>query len=202
MMAIDFEAYLTAPFRWPTEQDTLFAPATGGDNDALLSEDVDSRFFRMVDGYKRAADALVDAAAADPRNRDSLVYPIVFCYRHYLELVIKETISRYGPRVDINPDWLWQKHDITKLWGQFILLLERCGIGSAGEYTAQVGYCVAEFSNIDERSFSFRFPTDRAGKALSLNLSELDLTNLKDVKKGVSNYFSGICDHICDLRNA
>lgn len=47
----------------------------------------------MIDGYKMAADCLVDDADDSERKRNRLIYPIVFCYRHFLELSLKHVIA-------------------------------------------------------------------------------------------------------------
>ena len=42
--------------------------------------------------YKEAAEKLVKDVITSRRQRDTLVYPIVFLYRHYIELRLKEII--------------------------------------------------------------------------------------------------------------
>ena len=43
------------------------------------------RDYGYIDSYKTAADELVEKSGAE----DLLVFPVVFCYRQYLELVLK-----------------------------------------------------------------------------------------------------------------
>jgi hypothetical protein len=43
-------------------------------------------------GYRTAADALIERVAG--MDQDALVYPIVFCYRQYLELLLKSRHRR------------------------------------------------------------------------------------------------------------
>ena len=49
----------------------------------------------MAEGYKRAADLLIERAKESTQLRNMLVYPIVFCYRHYLELTLKAMLATY-----------------------------------------------------------------------------------------------------------
>jgi hypothetical protein len=43
-------------------------------------------------GYRNAGDVLVERVEQDRGEADALVYPIVFCYRQYLELMLKDTL--------------------------------------------------------------------------------------------------------------
>lgn len=106
-----FEDLLHQPFRWPTAGDRLFAPSTRRLGDALVgSYSLSSQLY----GYKLAADLLVEHATVERPDRDLLVYPAIFCYRHYLELSLKMIIQEYGPSVGIEPNW--KDHGLEKLW--------------------------------------------------------------------------------------
>ena len=43
-------------------------------------------------GYQRAAELLVQYVDCEKQYQDTLVFPIIFLYRHYLELILKDTI--------------------------------------------------------------------------------------------------------------
>lgn len=44
-------------------------------------------------GFHMGADALVQRVVDKRADQDWLVFPIVFCYRHYLELLLKDIIA-------------------------------------------------------------------------------------------------------------
>jgi hypothetical protein len=48
-------------------------------------------------GYMTAGAALIDEVQRQPHNRNLLLYPILFNYRHGLESVMKWTVERRGP---------------------------------------------------------------------------------------------------------
>ena len=76
-------------------------------------------------GYKRAADFLVERVSQERRHQDTLVYPIAFLYRQYLELRLKELIHNGNMLLDIP---LMEKnlhHGIDKLWEQCRDILEK-----------------------------------------------------------------------------
>jgi hypothetical protein len=70
---------------WPKKGQTLFCSAKDGWNNACLNWGFDN-LETICTGYLRGADLLVDHAIATRRNQDLLVYPIIFQYRHYIEL--------------------------------------------------------------------------------------------------------------------
>lgn len=77
------------PLRWPSRGDRLFLSAALTENNAEIHGSAESRAVFMMNGYRLAADRLVDEALADRIDRHDLVYPIVFCYRQFLELSLK-----------------------------------------------------------------------------------------------------------------
>jgi hypothetical protein len=47
----------------------------------------DERKYRLLQGYKRAGDILIQNALADLYDRDSLIFPAIFNYRHLLSCI-------------------------------------------------------------------------------------------------------------------
>src|SRR5436305_1442713 len=81
-----FGEILDAPYHWPAAGDRLFTAATEDEGGAGIEQSAYSRFVFMTNGYKDAADMLVQEALADPLSRYDLIYPIIYCYRQYIEL--------------------------------------------------------------------------------------------------------------------
>ena len=78
-------------FAWPSKADRLLRPE--GDWTKMVSfehHDI-ARHVHIWDGYIRAGAALIEQCeCSDSRlDRHELVYPILFCYRHGLELAMK-----------------------------------------------------------------------------------------------------------------
>jgi hypothetical protein len=46
------------------------------------------------EGYRKGAQILVRAVEETQSDQDFLVYPIVFLYRHHIELALKRVIKR------------------------------------------------------------------------------------------------------------
>ena len=62
--------------------DRLLSPG----RDAWLAGSGDERNYRLLRGDKRASDILVEQALNDVSDRDSLVFPVLFNYRHFIEI--------------------------------------------------------------------------------------------------------------------
>lgn len=62
-------------------------------NNACLKVGHDE-FYRYADGYKRAANILVDHVDQNNCDQDFVAFPVLFLYRHYIELKLKEIIQK------------------------------------------------------------------------------------------------------------
>ena len=134
---------------------------------------------RYVDGYKNAADYLVDSAAA--RNeRDSLVFPTVFLYRHYLEIQLKDILRMlylYDGKICKIPN----DHNLVTLWKKVRPLMERVyDDPRSSDKNDHIEARIEEFSQLDERSYAFRYPVDTKGE---INFKDEVLEEGKNVRQ-------------------
>jgi len=194
-----FEKILNTEFRWPKIGDLPFVMAADPLSNASIANDSSARLLAMTDGYRRAADLLVKQAESNDADRDFLVYPIIFNYRHFLELSLKYLLATHGPRVGIEPNW--KTHDLLVLWEEFYDMLQRFGTNDPDEVDPIVASTVLEFAKIDPGSYSHRYPVDCFGKPLPVTHADLHLATLADVINGVSGYFSGTDGFLSDLVN-
>jgi hypothetical protein len=196
---IDFTEILTRRIRWPTLGDVLFQPSDKWMGDAVLADHKHTRLVLMTDGYKRAADLLVREATENRAMRDFLVYPIIFSYRHFLELSLKYLLATFGPSLGHVADW--NEHDLAKLWPKVVEVMDAYS-STEDEARPHVAACIAEFAKIDERSMTFRYPTNRKGNPLPLGFDRLDLEQLRDVMDGLAGYFNGVDGYLSSLKDA
>jgi hypothetical protein len=185
----DVDWSLDMDFPWPTPGQRPFLDGTRWLRDAKVADDIDERIYRMPEAYKRAADLLVQGAVNDRAHRDFLVYPIIFCYRHFLELQLKCLLHEYGGLVGVKANWA--DHGLNRLWPPFREMLLRFD-GHDDEAIGVVGECVADFATVDPGSFSFRYPTGKAGRPMSHAIRRIDLMNLYRVMGSVSSFFLGL----------
>lgn len=190
----EFQDLTGSTIIWPKPGDVAFTPASRGLG-AEVSQDRHGRLVMMMTGYKEAADHLVQKTVDEPYQRNSLVYPILFNYRQFVELNLKYLIASYGATVGIKANW--QSHDLGKLWGIFQTMEDAYAIEDHDHANRAVAGIVGEFAKIDPKSFTFRYPVDRDGKLVPVTEDVLDLGRLKEVMAAVEGFFSG-CDRYLD----
>jgi hypothetical protein len=195
-----FSSILTEEFRWPRQSDSPFAQSTEWQANAYIDRHGHGRFVMMMRGYKEGADLMVQRTCEDRRLRDSLVFPIIFNYRQFVELSLKYLIATYGPTVGVPARW--KTHELIALWNAFAKVLQKYGHPYPNEGDLATAKIIAEFAKVDPRSDSYRYPVDRDGEAISLSHEEVDLTVLFDVMKAVDHYFTGCDGYLSDLQSA
>lgn len=143
--------------------DPIFAPDEDGYNNACLNWTHDT-FELYVIGYKEAADALVKQVMASGNNQDSLVFPICFLYRQYIELRLKEVI-RSGRTLLEESGGFPQHHKLQHLWEVAVSILKK--VYAENPHPPDLftipAHVVTEFSKLDPDSFAFRYPIDKQG---------------------------------------
>lgn len=119
-------------------------------------------------GYAEAAQRLSDSLLAAPGFGDNNAYPVVFLYRHALELYLKGVIMRGNHLVG-----LWDEaefyerlkadHRLIPLYEAAKRLLERSFPGDTGlqDLIKNLGVVVADLDAVDPGSYNFRYPVNK-----------------------------------------
>ena len=109
----DYSAFDRFNERWPKKGDRIFSPG----RDGWIANSVGERVYRLGKGYKLAGDALVENSLGDANDHDNLIYPILYCYRHYIEIALNEIIEKHGPW--LGPSLKEKNHGLRDLWKLF-----------------------------------------------------------------------------------
>lgn len=179
--------------RWPSLDDKAFvsSPPCYG---ASTAEDGQERLWRLVRGYRKAADLLVRETEISAWERRDLIYPIVFNYRHSIELAFKKLIENHGCSVGQAANF--QSHNLDALWPKCRFIMEHYNPGADPEPLEILARVVQEFSEIDPKSVLFRYALDRNGVLLESKLGYIDLVNLRNVMAGIHNFLECVDWHI------
>ncbi len=149
-------------------------------------------------GYKEAADVLVAKALEKRYHLDTFVYPILFLYRHYLELRMKELIKSGNSAIS-KPVRVPNDHRLDNLWGVCRrILLEVWPDGD--EYLRSTDKCIREFSKIDPTSEAFRYSRLRRGQKSLQGVTHINLRKIRDVMEEVSALLDGASYGIDEYR--
>ncbi|HBH9480592.1 TPA: hypothetical protein KYC81_004277 [Escherichia coli] len=112
-----------------------------------------------TEGYRRAADILINHIDESGRDQDFLVYPVLFLYRHHLELLIKQIIGLALALAEDPDKHQYKKddHNLNNLWPvaqKLILEVDDCYRPSDFRLVKEV---VKALHQADERATDFRY---------------------------------------------
>jgi hypothetical protein len=155
--------------------------------------------------YKNAADILLDKLQKRERPFHTQ-FAIIFLFRHYIELMLKEIILNNREVVDEKYSFP-EGHDIYKLWKDCRKLLEAADKLTDQTFTQTQNYHdevisaynlleegLNKFAKIDPDSERFRYPVDKHGQPRKIDnnlLSEL-LKELPKLMQQISDTLEAI----------
>lgn len=155
-------------------------------------------------GYKEVADNFISHIIANDEiasTLDTVIFPIIFLYRHYLELRFKQililcnTITNQEaailPSHNLKLLWNSSKSELTKVISNFDVL---------SHDMKHIDEIVNEFSLIDSTSTSFRYPIDTKGNK---NLETVSHINFRTICEKMDQLvLEGIVDMLYDYIDA
>lgn len=161
----------------------LFMPDDDWQNNAKLN--ICHGLDLFAEGYKKAADVLVTYVKESEQDLDYLVYPIVFLYRHYLELIFKEIIQE-GNQLLVGNNSIPHGHKLNDFWGQVKHIINVIWPNKAVDEFRHIDHIVNEFCAVDLRSDSFRYPVNKSGDN---QLSHLSLLNVRHLSEEIDKAY-------------
>lgn len=192
----NFEGLLNMSNRWPKKGDCLLRKTDDWKAGVSFSNDGMSRHVHIWDGYMSAGEALVEDCRQNPQERHFLIYPILFTYRHALELAMKWVLTMYGGYAfeDI------AHHDLWQLWKRCREVIDTAGQDDGSMDTVQA--IIKEMHDLDKSALAFRYGVDKNNKPPKLPGERYDLENIRDVMLGVAHFFNGADGMLSDLAGA
>src|SRR5262249_35172807 len=157
----------------------------------LQTSSIIGNWLVYAEAYKDAADRLVDRLVGNPEE-DALVCPILFLYRHYLELTLKYQaygIENIAPQ-EI-PGKIDTKHNLLALWQYIRKYCDSTGFNFGKEALDTVEHCIVEISELDPISMTFRY-SHKLDKQEHTLPSHIDVENCKVVIEKLKNFFNEI----------
>jgi hypothetical protein len=171
-------------------------------NNARLDIGSEGASLAYMKGYQRGAELLVQHVTEHHLDKNVLVYPIVFLYRHHLELALKRIIRR-SPRL-LNRELTQneidhlERHRLNVLWDDlkpmFTEIFEAVGWNKPETADVEgVDDYVRQLSAVDLDSFSFRYPHSKKGeRSLPEDLKHVNLRHFVELMSRIASYIDGI----------
>ena len=189
---------------WPEQNDKLFTVNKYLWLNAYIEQHPDVNWTLYIYGYKQAGDILVGYLEDNDLDTNILIFPIVFLYRQYLELHLKQIIRDGNVLLHYTSDFP-KIHDLSELWNNCKRIIEEVYPDNSEQYAKDLGVverCILEFSDRDPNSIAFRYPTDKSNKpSLSDDLRYIDLHNLAKVVDKIYSLLLGAGDGISEYLN-
>lgn len=162
-----------------------------------------------TEGYLRGAQKLVQHVVETGRDQDLLVYPIIFLFRHHVELVLKRIIARAPYLMDREPTDVEKrhlgKHRLDLLWTDlkpmFSTIFQKAGWGTPDREDIEgVDDYVRQLQELDPDSFSFRYARTKDGsRTLPSHFKRVNVQHFAEMMERLSAYLDGIdsaTDHL------
>jgi len=154
----------------------------GWENAVLPASAIDWHSYAYC--YRRAADELVAIFTPPAIGPDGMLLPILFLYRHYLEVSLKGLIIDCADVLGVQaaPPG---RHDLSEIWSRLAPLLTRALPGSNDEWLARLETLVTEFQKLDPTSQTFRYPVGKDGRLQLVAGFQVSLPLVKETMKDI-----------------
>jgi len=182
----------------PRKGDLLFRDdLQDSQNNAYLNPPWGDEQVGYTEGYRRGARLLVEHIVTRQCDKDFLVYPIIFLYRHHIELVLKNIMMR-APCLLNRPFTAAEEQDLGKhrldlLWRDlkpiFADICEAAGWSALDQATLEgIDDYIGQLTALDPDSYSARYPRSKKGERLLP----------PDVKQINLRHFAGTIERLID----
>ena len=154
------------------------------------------------EGYRRGAQILVRAVEETQSDQDLLVYPIVFLYRHHIELALKRVIKRAPYLIEraltkVESDHLVD-HRLDLLWQDFKPMAKAITEAAGWEElpfedVEGIDDYIRQLCEVDPRSYSLRYAHSKKGDpSLPETLTHINLRHFGELMERLANYLYGL----------
>lgn len=173
---------------YPKRGDKLIAP---GDK-TLFADWMAGQWHWYPDAYKKAADKLVGQIEGHAFE-DVLIFPVIFLYRHFVELKLKELIKELdnlsGTRIS---DSDFKTHRLGPLWNYVKAHLGCIRDGNwDNDILPALENLVKELAQLDPDSYHFRYSHNTQLKEIPLPHA-ISLAHFKEAMTRIANGFAYI----------
>lgn len=185
-------------YAWPRAGQEINPPVDAWPHRAILHTEYRGRSSAMIAwGYRSAAELIHEAIAGGRGPIDVLAGPLVFNWRHHIEVHLKANLEymRRAAQMDALHN---VGHDLLKLWKEHQDVYTHFSIElTKDDLTAEraARSLLGQLHALDPTSFHFRYPVDRSGAELRVP-DELNVVAFHNAMHALSNYLAAVIDHL------
>lgn len=150
-----------------------------------------------------------EVAAKGGQSIDFLIYPIVFCFRHAIELQLKAAVH-WGRRYlgKPSPDYpaghiLVSSSRGTELWKECRSIAEEIWPEGSNDELDDAGRVLQELETYDLDGQAFRYPTDTKGHRTKAGLTHINIQEFYEAAERAYRLLDGIstgCEAMWETR--
>jgi hypothetical protein len=187
---------------WPAQEDKLFVEGGHPDKSAHIMPTNVLTSISIAEGYARVAEIAV--SNCDRFERNCIVYPVVFCYRHAVEVYLKfaRSVARnlFGIPTDSTKR---MEHGLWEIWLELRPLIERCWPNGPLQDLEAIEAMIKEFDEVDRDAQRFRYPTASKNRARHFpSEMGIDLVNFCSSGRRILGFLEGCSDGMSETIRA
>lgn len=180
----------------------LFGPGNGDWRDTAVMAGTTSDVVPYSGGFREAGDILV-SRGIETRMQDFVAFPALYCYRHALELAMKDVVYEWE-RAETGDFKVIETHNLEPIWTRTRAALEGAWPEGDADQLDRMEAIIKEIALVDPKGEQFRYDRDRKGfvRDLPKELMRFDLPNVSKVMNKLLSLMWGAVDGIAYLRDA
>lgn len=190
-----------ADYTMPKTGDVLVRKPKNYNNLSIINRDTRLSDFLIPEGYYCVVNDLLNRIRKTRSNsdKDSLIYPLLFNFRHYLELIMKDALRNFriaNGEIASNQLGYEKNHSLLSLWNRLKTYIDDPKSSESMAFDKLIN----ELHNIDADSFSFRYSykgnkdPDAISEPIFNKKIDIDLENIEKVIKKMHCFIEGISD--------
>jgi hypothetical protein len=154
------------------------------------------RDYRYVEGFRRATELLGEHALAHRVDVDALAMPILFCYRQWMELRLKDLLVAGRKLAEEEAEPLYT-HDLNVLWRRVRPIIEKAWADEGRDALDPLEAVINELAELDgPTGTGFRYALDRSGGPSLPDDLQINLQNVAMVMAKVGILLDGAAEGI------
>ena len=179
------------------EDGSLFILGKDSHNNACLNF-LEDMSYGYIQGYLRTGEILADYINEKGFEQDVLIYPLLFSYRHHIELRLKKIIKSGNLLLEDGTDYP-DNHRLTKLWKDSKTIITKVctdeNLEKMVEIMGKIDPYINELDDIDQRSDAFRYweGTKRMGRPKNVpNVYNINVRHFRQCIDFIVTFLDGI----------